>query len=172
MINKSMILAMLFFVAACASQESKFADYLKKNPKMIFDAIEENSEQFVEAVNRAARKAQEVQYKKQESEKLRQQEQQLKNPLNPSLSEQSLLFGSLNSPIVIVEYADFQCPACRMGYNSLMKLKDKFIESDMLEFQNFGFTGTPVLIVNGVAMPGAQPLEEIEKVIELTTKIK
>lgn len=255
MLKIGMIFAILFFLVACASQESKFADYLKKNPKLIFDAIEENPEQFVEAVNRAARKAQEVQYKKQESENLRQQEQQLKNPLKPSLNEQSLLYGSLDSPIVVVEYADFQCPACRMAYNSLMKLKERYgekiqihykhfpldfhkmampsakyfeaiklqdvkkvqkfyqlifekqdqlkdvdflqkvskqigvnlidlnksidskkvekvIDSDMLEFQKFGFTGTPVLIVNGVAMQGAQPLEEIEKVIELTRKIK
>lgn len=255
MFKKSMILSMLFFIAACASQESKFADYLKRNPKMIFDAIEENPDQFIETVNRAARKAQEAQYKKQQSEILKQQEQQLENPLKPSISKESLLFGSLDSPIVVVEYADFQCPACRMAYNSLIKLKDKYgekvqihykhfpldfhkmampsakyfeaiklqdvkkaqkfyqlifenqdqlnntdflqkvskqigvnlvdlnksidsqkvekiIESDMLEFQKFGFTGTPVLIVNGVAMQGAQPLEEIEKIIELTKKMQ
>ena len=46
----------------------------------------------------------------------------------------------------------------------------KTIEDDMNEFQSFGFTGTPVLILNGVALNGAQKLEELERVAQLTLK--
>lgn len=46
----------------------------------------------------------------------------------------------------------------------------KIIEDDMAEFQKFGFTGTPVLILNGVALHGAQPFEELERVAEMTLK--
>ena len=44
----------------------------------------------------------------------------------------------------------------------------RIIEWDMSEFQKFGFTGTPVIILNGVALNGAQKLEELEKVAQLT----
>ncbi|MNY81572.1 DSBA-like thioredoxin domain protein [compost metagenome] len=44
------------------------------------------------------------------------------------------------------------------------------INDDMEEFQRFGFTGTPVLIVNGIALQGAQSPEEIERVIALTQR--
>tara|TARA_B110001454_G_scaffold219204_1_gene252262 strand:+ start:77372 stop:77494 length:123 start_codon:yes stop_codon:yes gene_type:complete len=40
----------------------------------------------------------------------------------------------------------------------------------MDKFQKFGFTGTPVLLVNGVALHGARPIEEIEKIVAMTTK--
>ena len=253
MIKKILLCLTFFALAACATQESKIAEYLKKNPKIIFDVIEDNPEQFLEVVNKAARKTQELQYSKQNAEMKQQQESQLKNPLNPELTEEKLLFGSSKAPIVIVEYADFQCPACRMAHESLKKIKEKYkdqvqfyyknmpldfhkmampaaryfeavksvnkekaekffnlvfeqqnqmrdesflkktikqlglnpqiiseklkskdvesnIASDMNEFQKFGFTGTPVIVVNGVALNGAQPPEVIEKIIEMTKK--
>ncbi len=49
---------------------------------------------------------------------------------------------------------------------------DKNINEDMDEFQKFGFTGTPVILVNGVALSGAQPVEEIDRVIQLTLNKK
>lgn len=251
MIKKIFLGAVLLSLAACATQENKIADYLKKNPKIVFDVIEDNPEQFIEVVNKAAKKAQELQYTKQNAELKQQQESQLKNPLKPELSNDRLLYGSQSAPIVIVEYADFQCPACRMAHESLKKIKEKYqdqiqfyykhmpldfhkmampaakyyeavklvdkakaekffnlvfeqqnrlrdedflkktvkqlginlqkvseklnskdieltINSDMVEFQKFGFTGTPVIVVNGVALHGAQPPEELLRIIELT----
>ena len=46
----------------------------------------------------------------------------------------------------------------------------KIIQDDMNEFQSFGFTGTAVLILNGVALNGAQKLDELERVTQLTLK--
>ncbi|MGZ3690008.1 MAG: DsbA family protein [Pseudobdellovibrio sp.] len=250
--KKSLLLTMLF-LSSCASQENKMADYLKKNPKIIFDVIAENPTQFIEVVNQAARKAQEEQYAKQASEAKKQQEDQLKNPLKPDLQPRHLVYGKSQAPIVIVEYADFQCPACRMAHDTLTQIKAKYgdqvqfnyknmpldfhkmampaakyfeavklvdqskaekfynlvfneqnqmqsedylkkavkqigldpqkvsskiksgeieknIAADIQEFEKFGFTGTPAIVVNGVALNGAQPVDEIEKVIKLTTK--
>lgn len=246
-------LPLVFFLGACATQENKIADYLKKNPKIVFDVIEENPELFIDVVNKAARKAQEAQYKKQNQDMEQQQKEQVNNPLKPDIGKDTLLFGKLDAPITIVEYADFQCPACQMGYDSLIKMKEKYgdkvqihykhfpldfhkmampsaqyyeairsqdpkkaekfyklvfenqrelknedylkkvtkqvganldtvqkqlssatvsskIQTHMDEFQKFGFTGTPVLLVNGVALHGARPLEEIEKVVAMTAK--
>lgn len=255
MFKKVSVLLSILFLGACATQDSKIAEYLKKNPKLVFDIIEDNPEQFIEVVNKAARKAQESQYAKQASEAKRQEQEQINNPLKPELRDHHLLSGSEKSLITIVEYADFQCPACKMAHETLKRVKDKYknevkfyyknmpldfhkmampaaryfeaiktvdknkavkffnlvfdeqselkseeflknavkrvgldpvaiskklnsaavdknINEDMAEFQNLGFTGTPVIIVNGVALNGAQPFEEIERVIQLTSNKK
>lgn len=250
--KKLFLLGALFAFSACATKESQIAEYLKKNPKVVFDVIEENPEQFMEVINRAARKVQEGHQQKQMAEIQKQQEEQIKNPLKPALHEERRLLGSKGAKITIVEYADFQCPACRMAFSNLKQIKEKYkdkvqfyyknmpldfhkmaypaalyyeaifvqdrtkaqkyyeelfenqdgmrdeaflkaaaqkvgadmkrvasdiksekirklIEEDMAEFERFGFTGTPVILVNGVALHGAQPTQEIERVIALTS---
>lgn len=243
----------IMFVAGCATNESQLKEALKKNPKIIFDVIEEYPEQFIEVVNRAAQKAQQKHYEKQMADIKAARESDLKNPKKPKLSDDRRLFGDSNSKITIVEYADFQCPACKLAFDSLNQFKEKYkgkvqfyykhmpldfhkmaypaaayfeavklqdkakalkffdlvfqnqrqltdevflkktaqsigveikrlqqdiksekikqlIEEDMTEFQNFGFTGTPVVLLNGVALHGAQKLEELERVMNLTLK--
>jgi protein-disulfide isomerase len=39
------------------------------------------------------------------------------------------------------------------------------IDEDLAEFQQFGFSGTPGFIVNGVMLDGSHPLEDFERVI-------
>lgn len=238
-------------IVGCATNESQVKEAIRKNPKIIFDAIEENPEQFIEVVNRAAQKAQQKQYEKQAAALKAEQEKDLKNPKQPKLSDDRRLMGNSESKLVIVEYADFQCPACKMAFDSLSQFKKKYkgkfqfyykhmpldfhkmaypaasyfeavklqdkekakkfldfvfqnqrqmsdesflkkaaqnvgadvkrvqqdlksekikniIEEDMAEFQSFGFTGTPVVLINGVALNGAQKLEELERVAKLT----
>ncbi|MCJ7772058.1 MAG: thioredoxin domain-containing protein, partial [Desulfobacterales bacterium] len=46
----------------------------------------------------------------------------------------------------------------------------KHIENDMKEANAFGFDGTPVFLINGVAVHGALPIEDFEKVIEMIEK--
>jgi len=254
-VKKLFLAAMVFILGACSTSEKQVSEIIKKNPQIVFDVIEQNPEQFVDVVNKAARKAQEDRQKKQLAEMKKQEDDQSKNPLKPLLPENRLLSGSKDGSIVIVEYADFQCPACRMAYDNLKPVKEKYkdkikfyyknmpldfhkmaypsalyfeaiakqdmakakkyydylfehqeqlhnenflkesakklgvdmkrlaadvksedvkkvVENDMKEFENFGFTGTPVIVVNGIALYGAQPTEEIERVIGLTTKEK
>ncbi len=241
----------LLALLGCATNESQLKEALRKNPKIIFDIFEENPEQFIEVVNRAAQKAQQKQYEKQVSEMKEEQEKDIKNPKKPKLTDDRRLAGDSNSKITIVEYADFQCPACRMAYESLNEFKKKYkgqvqfyykhmpldfhkmafpaalyfegikvqdttkaikfydlvfenqrqmsdenflkktaqavgadpkrlqqdiksdkvkqvIEEDMAEFQKFGFTGAPVILINGVALHGAQKIEELERVAKMT----
>jgi protein-disulfide isomerase len=39
------------------------------------------------------------------------------------------------------------------------------IQADTNEFQKFGYSGTPVFLINGVTLEGAQPIENFEAVI-------
>ncbi len=246
------IVAMLIAIAGCASNDTQIRDAMRKNPKIVFDVIEENPEQFIEVVNRAAQAAQQKQYEKKVSEMKMQQDEDLKNPKHPKLDTNRRLIGADSGKIVVVEYADFQCPACGMAYNGLKKFKEKYrdqvqfyyknmpldfhkmaypsaayfeavflqdkekaakfyeylfenqralsadllkkavkhvganlekvekdinspgvkkiIDDDGAEFQKFGFTGTPVVILNGVALNGAQTFEELERVLKLTNE--
>lgn len=242
------LLGLALTLAACASNEAQIGAYLEKHPEVVFKAIESHPEEFIDVVNKAARKAQEAQYKKQAEEQQAQRDEQRKNPLKPVLNDDRRLVGAKNASVQIVEYADFQCPACGMAYNALKTVKEKYkdrvqfyykhmpldfhkmaypsavyfealklqdkekarkfydvlfenqrelsesflnasakkvgadmkrleadlksdkvkkvIEADMGEFEKFGFTGTPVIVINGVAMHGAQPAEELEKMID------
>lgn len=42
----------------------------------------------------------------------------------------------------------------------------KIIEEDMAEAKEFGFSGTPGFLVNGVSLKGAYPFEEFKKIID------
>ena len=244
--------ALAGLVSGCVSKDISVREALEKDPKIVFDVIEKNPQQFVEAVNHAVAAAQ----KKSQEERIAQMKsgeaQDLKTPRRPELSDERRILGTAGAPINIVEYADFQCPACGMAYQSFKAFKNKYpgqvkftfknmplsfhkmaypsatyfeairlqdrakalrfyeltfenqrdlddgflkktakqvgvdmarlqkdiasqkvkdvIAADMAEFEKFGFTGTPVLIVNGVAMEGAQPLQEIERVVQETKK--
>jgi protein-disulfide isomerase len=240
------------FLAGCVSNDGDVRRAIEKDPDIVFNAIEKNPEKFIDVVNKAAQAAQSKSYDKQMAKMREEQEQDIKNPKKPKLAADRRLSGTANSPITIVEYADFQCPACGMAYRSLKQVKDKYkdqvqfvyknmpldfhkmaypsatyfeavrmqdrakaqkfydllfegqrdlsdsflkktakdvgadmarlekdiksdavkttIAEDMKEFEAFGFTGTPVIIVNGVAMQGAQPAGEIERVIATTKK--
>jgi protein-disulfide isomerase len=243
----------LIIISGCATSEQRVREVIKKNPSIVFETIEENPEKFIDVVNRAAQNAQQRRYEAQAAQAKVLQENDLKNPKSPALDPQHRLNGSTTSQIVVVEYADFQCPACRMAYESLREfqrrnpgqvqfyykhmpldfhkmalpaalyfeairrqstqkafrfyeylfenqrqLSDaaflqkaaarvgadlkrleadmksnavrKVVSQDMAEFRDFGFTGTPVIIINGVALHGAQPVEELERIAALTTK--
>jgi len=251
--KKFIITASVLLLAGCMSSESQVREAIKKNPDLVFDAIEQNPDRFIEVVNKAARAAQEGQYRKQVADLKQKQEEDVKSPKQPQLDESRRLAGDKKAPIVLVEYADFQCPACHMAYEGLKEFKEKhpgqvqfyfknmpldfhkfaypaatyfeavslqgsakgakfydyvfqnqdqlsdsdfldkaaqfaganldkvksdlksdkvkkIIDGDMAEFQKFGFTGTPTVILNGVAMNGAQKIDELERVLKLTQK--
>lgn len=249
------LLLLSSFLPGCLSSEKQVQDALAKNPELVFKAIEDNPEKFLEVLNRAVRKAQELQAENRSQSMEKQIEAELKSPKKPSLSSERTLSGDAGGEIVVVEYGDFQCPACAVGYQNFKSFKEKhkdemqfifkhmpldfhsqamdaaiayelirmdskekalkfyqeafaepgrlrtekdlesivkkvgydwktlkkskrledaqkIIQADMDEFQKFGFTGTPVFIVNGVTLPGAQPTAMFEKVRALTSTVR
>lgn len=250
---KYLILIPAFLIlGACVTSEDGVRRAIEKDPKIVFDAIEKNPDQFMDVVNKAAQKAQEQAQERRREALRRSQEWDKKNPKKPRGADERRLTGTAKSTITIVEFADFQCPACAMAHRTLKQVQAKYgddvqfvfknmpldfhkmampaslyfegiraqdrekarrfydivfenqrdlsdgflkqaaktvgadmsrlekdiksekikklIADDMSEFSEFGFTGTPVIIVNGVAMEGAQPLAEIERVIAETKK--
>ncbi len=248
-----LVAALLCLAAGCAASESQVRSVVQKNPDIVFEAIENNPEKFMATVQKAAQTAQRSSYEREVATIKEQQEKDVATPKQPKLSADRRLMGEDKSKITIVEYADFQCPACGVAHKELSRFLDnhagnvqfyfknmpldfhkmalpaaryfeairlqdrghaerffnyvfenqasmenesflknaasqagadlkrlaldikskqidKILDADRDEFSKFGFTGTPVIILNGVAMPGAQPLTELERVAERTKK--
>lgn len=249
--KNTLIVLFALVLGGCGISDARVQEAVKKNPKIVFQTIEEHPTEFVESVNRAVKVAQEKQYERQIAEVNSKREQDLKNPKKPELDPKRRLSGSPTGQIVIVEYADFECPFCGVAYEGLKKFKEihkddvqfyyknmpldmhrmaapsaavyeaifmqdpakarkfydyafanqkqigdegflrkaimisgadpkrvekdkgseivkKRIAADIAEFNKFKFSGTPVLILNGVALEGAQRAEDLENTLALT----
>ncbi|HXF51850.1 MAG TPA: DsbA family protein [Dehalococcoidia bacterium] len=53
------------------------------------------------------------------------------------------ILGNPDAPVKIVEYADFQCPYCKMAEEKVARLVDEYVTPGKasLEFRNFAFLG-------------------------------
>src|SRR5689334_8236351 len=116
MVKGILAILILELITGCAS-EDQIKRAIRQDPNIVFDVIEENPEAFIEVVNRAAQKAQASRYQQQEAESKRRQEAEIKNPRQPKIDSSRRLAGDDKGKIVIVEFGDFQCPACGMAYN-------------------------------------------------------
>lgn len=114
-----------FIFAGCASR-SQVEQTLRENPDILFEAIKKHPGRFMEAVRVAAQTAQEEAYADREKQMNEQMEKDFKNPRQVSVDVKKILSGPENAPITIIKYADFQCPACRMGFVTLEKIKEKY----------------------------------------------
>ncbi len=219
----------------------------------LYSAMKKNPQKFMQALRETAEAAQKSEMQSMVSERDAQMEKDLKNPRPVIVDNARLIFGNANAPVTIVKYADFQCPACRMGYMTLEEIKKKYadkikvihkniplpmhpqaplaaeiyeamlivdknlakkfyntayetlgqwgsddkvwkmaqglgikksvvqkeiakgvvakrLQEDMDEHQRLGFQGTPMYMVNGVAMEGAPNFQQMAAVIEKVLK--
>ncbi|WP_282271576.1 DsbA family protein [Stenotrophomonas sp. PS02298] len=58
--------------------------------------------------------------------------------------------GSLDEPVVLVEYADFQCPSCGEAFSLVKRLQQRFGEGLCLVFRHF-----PLVQAHPQALPAA-----------------
>jgi protein-disulfide isomerase len=124
---KKIILGSIFILGtvSCVSKEH-IAQTIRENPDIIYDAIKKDPAKFMNAVRTAAESAQRTAYEDQQKEMMNSVEKDFKNPRQVKVDAKRVLAGAENAPVTIIKYADFQCPACRMGYVSLEKIKDKY----------------------------------------------
>lgn len=112
-------------LGGCVSS-SQIEKAIESNPDIVFNAIKKNPEKFMQTVQLAARSAQESAYASQEREAKESMNKDLQKPRAVKVDAKKILIGTADAPITIVKYADFQCPACRAGYQSLEKIKEKY----------------------------------------------
>lgn len=123
--KSSLLLALVFILGACTSKD-QIKKLLKENPDIVTEAIEANPDKFIDALNNAVRKAQEVQAKKREVEESKSLEDSFNNPVVAEIRPDELFRGPKDAPITLVEYSDFECPFCSRGYATVMELLKKY----------------------------------------------
>lgn len=74
----------------------------------------------------------------------------LKDPVNA----QDHIQGNANAPLVLVEYGDYQCPACGMAYPFVKQVQQQFGAQLCFVFRNF-----PLTEIHPFAKPAAEIAE-------------
>lgn len=111
---------------ACTVDKKTVGQLLKDNPEILTDAIKENPDKFITALNDAVKVAQAGQRKKREEEEKQKFEESFKNPLKPQIRTDEIIRGDKNAPLTLVEYSDFECPFCSKGYQTVTQLLKKY----------------------------------------------
>lgn len=119
------LVAMTLLFGGCTS-ETKIADALKNNPKIIIEALEKDPEAFLDFLEKLTTKARELQAKKRQEQEDSEINERFTNPLVPEIRKDEMIRGTKGAPIVLVEYSDFECPFCSRGYNTVMELLKEY----------------------------------------------
>mgnify|MGYP001036496516 CR=1 FL=1 len=125
LIKTSLLLLTVAGLSSCVS-DKQVVEALKKNPKALFEIIEENPADFMEAVQKAAKAAQSEMGKRREQEESRKFEEAFDKPLQAEIRSDESFRGSKDAPLTLVEYSDFQCPFCVRGFSTVKELMKKY----------------------------------------------
>jgi len=117
-------LALLFFMVAPSFAADK---------KEIEGIIKNYIETHPEVIDNAMKKYYMAKRKEQEEAKFRQS---LKNRFNVPVGD-SPVKGSLNAPMTVVEFSDFQCPYCAKSVSIISRLEKKYGDKIRFVFKNF-----------------------------------
>ena len=91
----------------------------------------------------------------QQKREAEQREEEFKNPKKPKVAKDRAVLGSLQAPILIVAYSDFQCPYCSRGANTIEEVRKKYGKK-----VGFVFKHLP-LPFHSMAQPAAEYFEAI-----------
>jgi protein-disulfide isomerase len=144
-------------LTSCAPSASQLKEAVKKDPSIVFAAIETDPEQFIEVVNKAAREAQSKGAEKAAREEQAKRDEEFKNPLKPEIEDNRAVWGPKDAKITIVEYSDFQCPYCGRGFQTLQEVKKAYPNQIRFIFKHLPLEFHPK------ALPAAKYFEAIAR---------
>lgn len=144
-------------LASCTPSADQLKKAIEKDPSIVFVAIEKDPAKFLEVVNKAAQDAQRVAGEKAQQDEKNAREAEFKNPLQPELQKDRVVFGNAEAPVTIVEYSDFQCPYCSRGYQTIKQVKKEYGDKVKIVFKHLPLDFHPL------AMPAALHFEAIAK---------
>lgn len=126
---------------------------IEQNPDIVFNAIKKNPKKFIEVVNEAARTAQEGARADEEKAEQTRMEEEFKNPKQPKIEDNRVVFGAKSAPITIIEYSDFECPYCAKGYENLREVRKMYSDKVKVVYKHLPLDFHPL------AMPAAKYFE-------------
>lgn len=116
-------------LASCTSDEKmkeQITKILKDDPKVLTEAIEKHPAEFIEALQKAAKNAQEEMGKRREDDEKKKLEESFDKPLVAEIRSDESFRGPKDAPLTLVEYSDFECPFCTRGYETVVALMKKY----------------------------------------------
>jgi protein-disulfide isomerase len=125
----TMMLVSMAFLSSCTSDgkmKEQMAKLLKDDPKILAEAIEKHPVEILEALQKAAKTAQEEMGKRREDEEKKKLEESFDKPLMAKIRADESIRGPKEAPITLVEYSDFECPFCSRGYDTVVNLLKKY----------------------------------------------
>jgi protein-disulfide isomerase len=128
---------------------------LQKNPDVLIEAIKANRKAIFDIVNQTGVEEQARVRKEAEEAQKKAYEDTFKNPLKPAIDANTRIRGAINAMYTLVEYADFQCPYCAAGYQTVVELRKKHGDDMRFIFKHLPLPFHPQ------AMPAAQWLEAV-----------
>ena len=137
------------------------SDFYKK---VVFGVIEDNPKEFLDVVNKAAKKAQASRRGDQAKAEKERMDKEFANPKKPEIDEKRAIFGPSSAPITIVEYSDFECPFCTQGYKTVKQIMETYGDKVRVVYKHLPLDFHPM------AMPAAQYYEAIA--LQSTSKAK
>jgi len=79
---------------------------------------------------------------------------QVAEKANNGVTIENHMEGNLDSSVVLVEYSDFQCPACGQFYPYLKEVMDQYGDQIRFEYRHF-----PLVNIHPYALPAARAAE-------------
>lgn len=128
-LNVLVVFSMMALLGSCTSDEKmkeQMTKILKDDPKVLTEAIEKHPAEFIEALQKAAKNAQEEMGKKREEEEKKKLEESFDKPLVAEIRKDEAVRGPAEAAITLVEYSDFECPFCSRGYDTVQALMKKY----------------------------------------------
>ncbi len=124
-----LVLSIGVALAGCTSDQKikeQVAKALKEDPKILAEAIEKNPAEIIDALQKAARAAQEDLAKKREDEEKKKLEESFDKPLVGKIRSDESIRGTKGAPITVIEYSDFECPFCSRGFETVTQLLKQY----------------------------------------------
>lgn len=131
--------ALAIFITSCSSQSSfkkQLKQAIEEEPAIIFEAIEKNPEQFVNLLQTAVKKAEQQKAANMQKNIEKEIDEKIESPLKPTINKEDILKGSVDAPLTIVEYSDFECPFCARGNQTISNLISKYPGQVRLVFKH------------------------------------
>lgn len=128
-LNLLIVFLSAVLLLSCTSDEKmkeQISKILKDDPKVLTEAIEKHPAEFIDALQKAAKNAQEEMGKRREEDDKKKLEESFEKPLVAEIRSDESIRGPKDAPLTLVEYSDFECPFCSRGYETVIALLKKY----------------------------------------------
>lgn len=113
-------------IIGCSVSPSALKKAIDEHPEIVAEAIEKHPDKFLPALEKLSDYARKAGAERQQAEMKAKMDEDIKNPRKPSITDATPLIGDPKAPVLIVAYSDFQCPYCKMAFQTMEELRKQY----------------------------------------------